>query len=178
MIGSLFQMRSAEVNTTMIILQLLTAFILLVLTIEASAEVKVEPDVAAYQKMAEMHVQIHQREMLDDFKRLLSIPNVATNVDNMYANAKWIQTYVEQRGFESRVVEAGGSPYIVAERPGPEGAPTILIYAHFDGQPVIPADWASPPFEPTLWDRIPGEGATVLPFDHRRYDPEWRLVAR
>lgn len=129
--------------------------------------------------IAQQHTQANTGQILEDFRALLSMPNVASNVDDMRVNAQWIQAYIGRRGFDSRLVSAGGAPYVIAERLGSQGVPTVLIYAHYDGQPVIPEQWASPPFEPTLWTGIPGTpDARVLPFEQTQYDPEWRLAAR
>ena len=67
----------------------------------------------------------------------------------------------------------------MSERRGSKDAPTVLIYAHFDGQPVIPSQWSSPPFEPTLWTSNPlSPKAKALPWDQDEFDPNWRIVAR
>lgn len=123
--------------------------------------------------------QQHASNIITDLADFLRLPNVASNLDDMAANARFIERYIATRGFTSRVVSAGGAPYVIAERPGSPGAPTVLIYAHFDGQPVVAEDWVSPPFTPTLWSAMPGS-----PEAQRRdlvqadYDPEWRLTAR
>lgn len=134
------------------------------------------------QEAAQTARAYHQKQsspIVSDFRALLNLPNVATNHADMQANAEFIQAYIGKRGFTSKVVSAGGAPYVIAERPGAEGAPTVLIYAHFDGQPVIPSQWSSPPFEPTLWSDNPlSAGAQKLSWDQETFDPNWRVVAR
>jgi acetylornithine deacetylase/succinyl-diaminopimelate desuccinylase-like protein len=61
------------------------------------------------------------------------------------------------------------------------GAPrTVVLYAHYDGQPVEPERWASPPWTPVLRDGPLGPGARVLDLASLRapLDGEWRLFAR
>lgn len=123
--------------------------------------------------------QEHASQIVSDFRTFLSLPNVASDHADMQANAVFIQKHIGKRGFSSKVVSAGGAPYVVAERPGAEGAPAVLIYAHFDGQPVIPNQWSSPPFEPTLWSDNPlAPGATKLDWNQEILEPNWRVVAR
>ena len=57
----------------------------------------------------------------------------------------------------------------------PGATRTIGFYAHYDGQPLNPNEWASPPFEPTLRDRRVEDGGRVLPLPAGgAFDPEWR----
>jgi acetylornithine deacetylase/succinyl-diaminopimelate desuccinylase-like protein len=67
----------------------------------------------------------------------------------------------EAGAHEVRLVEAGGAPALIATWPAPEGAPTVLLYAHLDVQPTGPVqEWTSPPFQPTERDgRLYGRGA-------------------
>jgi len=124
--------------------------------------------------------QANEHQILDDFRSLLKMPNVAKNTEDMMVNANWITSYIGKRGFNSEIVTAGGAPYIIAEKQVPDAKKTILIYAHFDGQPVEPENWASSPFEPTLRDgTIESGGKTVVwPEKNQKFNPNWRIFAR
>ena len=76
-------------------------------------------------------------QILNDFRDFLSLPNVASDKVAMNKNADWIESYLHQRKFKTKRLNAGGAPYIYAELNIPSATKTVLIYAHFDGQPVV-----------------------------------------
>ncbi|MEM9208989.1 MAG: hypothetical protein AAGA61_07075, partial [Pseudomonadota bacterium] len=94
----------------------------------------------------------NERRILNDFAELLSIPNVADNLEDMHRNAEHITAMLEVRGLTTRTLTAGNAPYVYAELQTPDATETVLIYAHFDGQPVQEENWAYPPFAATLLD--------------------------
>jgi acetylornithine deacetylase/succinyl-diaminopimelate desuccinylase-like protein len=122
------------------------------------------------------HLAAHAVEMLTDFRSLLSLPNVSTSTSDMQKNAEWISDYIGRRGFSSKIVSAGGAPYIIAQRPTPGASKTVLIYAHYDGQPVEPANWKTPPFEPTL--KSAGQPLEWSALAEGDINPDWRVYAR
>lgn len=77
--------------------------------------------------------------------------------------ATWLKRWLKQTGAEAELLLGPGypNPIVYAERKGAEGAPTLLVYGHYDVQPVEPLDaWKTPPFEPTVvGDRIYARGA-------------------
>jgi len=79
------------------------------------------------------------------------------------ASAEATRDVLRDAGVEdARLLELdGGHPAVFGHLPGPEGAPTVLLYAHHDVQPEGPIDeWDTPPFEPVLKDgRLYGRGA-------------------
>jgi acetylornithine deacetylase/succinyl-diaminopimelate desuccinylase-like protein len=139
-----------------------------------------ETDVATVQAAIDAWRADRESAILQDFVELLSIPNVAASLPDMERNADHIVGLLEQRGFSTRRLSAGGAPYVYAELSVPGAAETILIYAHFDGQPVQEEDWAYPPFLPTLLDAPLEAGGKPVDLDEvdGRFNPEWRLYAR
>ena len=90
---------------------------------------------------------------LSDLFRLLSQPSISTQNVGVRECAELERDLLEGAGLQARVIETAGHPFVFGERPGPPGAPTLLLYGHYDVQPPDPLDaWQSPPFEPTLRD--------------------------
>ena len=125
--------------------------------------------------------QQHERAIVDEYLRLLAVPNVSSDKPNVQRNAELIAKMLEARGLSARLLSvAGSNPVVVAEIRTPGATRTIGLYAHYDGQPVDPAAWASPPFEPTLRNRSLEERGTPIPLPSAGtpFDPESRIYAR
>ena len=125
--------------------------------------------------------QQHERTIVDEFLSLLSIPNVSGDRENIQRNAQAIVAMMEKRGLAPKLVSVpGGNPVVFGEIRTPGASRTIGFYAHYDGQPLDPREWASPPFEPVLRDRPLENGGKIVPLPGAgvRFDPESRLYAR
>jgi acetylornithine deacetylase/succinyl-diaminopimelate desuccinylase-like protein len=125
--------------------------------------------------------QQHERAIVDEFIALLSIPNIASDRENIQRNAAAIAAMMEKRGIPARLVSVpGGNPVVFGEIRTPGATRTVGFYAHYDGQPLDPKEWTSPPFEPTLRDKRVEDGGRVIavPPAGAGFEPEWRLYAR
>ena len=125
--------------------------------------------------------QQHERAIVDEFVELLKLPNIAADKANIQRNAEMIAAMLEKRGVPARLVSVpGGNPVVFGEIRTPGATRTLMLYAHYDGQPLDPKEWASPPFEPTLRTRSLNEGGTVIPLPPAGtpFDPESRLYGR
>ena len=95
----------------------------------------------------------HQQEILAEFTQLLAIPNLASDTANIAKNADAIAAMFAKRGANVRLLRLEGEPPLVyATLPAPNAKTTIAFYAHYDGQPVDPAQWQTPPWQPVLKD--------------------------
>lgn len=125
--------------------------------------------------------QSHEAEILVELRDLLAIPNVASDRANIRRNAEHLVAMLQRRGVTARILEGGeGSPAVYGELLVPGARRTIVMYAHYDGQPVDTSQWATPPWRPVLRDRPHDEGGREIPFPQgsERVDPEARLYAR
>ncbi len=101
-----------------------------------------------------------------DLERLVRIPSVSADpaaAPHLRDSATLVAALLSAAGLpEVEILSVpGGQPAVVARRPAPPGAPTVLLYAHHDVQPPgDPANWNTEPFQPTQTDgRLFGRGA-------------------
>ncbi|WP_231635316.1 dipeptidase [Luteipulveratus halotolerans] len=100
----------------------------------------------------------------EDLERLTRIPSVSLDsFDQKHVDdsADAVAELLRAEGLDVEIVREGGRPAVIGHRPAPDGAPTVLLYAHHDVQPPgDEKDWDSKPFEPTERDgRLYGRGA-------------------
>ena len=118
-----------------------------------------------------------------EYLELLSLPNVSIVAANAQRNAEWLSAAFSKRGFTTRLLENKGRPLVFAAY-GESRAPrkTVLFYLHFDGQPVVPSQWAQKdPFQPVVKRRgADGKWTEVDRAELMKpgFDPELRVFAR
>ncbi|HEY8302765.1 MAG TPA: M20/M25/M40 family metallo-hydrolase [Jatrophihabitans sp.] len=99
---------------------------------------------------------------VDELREYVAIPSISRDADRptMDAATRWL---VQRLDFATpQVLETGGHPAVIGEWAGAPGAPTVLVYGHYDVQPTgDPAQWRTPPFELTVEDGVlRGRGVT------------------
>jgi acetylornithine deacetylase/succinyl-diaminopimelate desuccinylase-like protein len=125
--------------------------------------------------------EVNEAKILSELRDLLAIPNNANDAVNIRRNADFLVAMLSQRGISARLLEAEGSPPAVyGELNAPGATRTIVLYAHYDGQPVDSTRWASSPWVPVLRSRALQHGGKDIPFPNgsARVDPESRIYAR
>jgi acetylornithine deacetylase/succinyl-diaminopimelate desuccinylase-like protein len=97
--------------------------------------------------------QAHESAILGEFSSFLALPNLARDEQGIRKNAAAVAALLEKRGVKTRYLEVPGAPPVVyGEIPAANAARTIIFYAHYDGQPLDPKEWATPPWEPVIRD--------------------------
>ena len=115
-----------------------------------------------WQQYLTEHQSQYEQELLD-FLRIPSISALPANTADVRRAAHWVADRVHRAGMENvEIMETGGHPVVYADWRHAHGKPTIMIYGHFDTQPVDPVElWDSPPFEPVVKDgRVYARGAS------------------
>lgn len=100
---------------------------------------------------------------LKDFLKIPSISTLSENKKDINDCADFVMEKLKQAGMSRvEIFQSEGHPIVYGEWLGAPGKPTVLVYGHYDVQPVDPIDlWNTPPFEPTIKDgKIYARGAT------------------
>jgi acetylornithine deacetylase/succinyl-diaminopimelate desuccinylase-like protein len=128
--------------------------------------------------------QSNEHRLLKEFTTLLSIPNVAADIENVRKNAALIVEMMKQRGLNPRLLEGSTPntpPVVYGELKTPGAQRTILLYAHYDGQPTDPKQWSGTlPWQPTFRSAALEAGGQIIPTppDGSLINPQWRIYAR
>jgi acetylornithine deacetylase/succinyl-diaminopimelate desuccinylase-like protein len=126
----------------------------------------------------------HEHEILNEFLELLAIPNVASDRENIRRNSAAIMTMMQRRKLAPRLLEASDSaapPVVYGEWKTPGATRTLVLYAHYDGQPTDPRKWTETlPWQPVFRSAPFESGGKLLPTPgaNEALNPEWRLYAR
>lgn len=113
----------------------------------------------------ESYLAANTRRNQDELFEFLRIPSVSARSEHDADTARaadWLADAMRAAGLQATVHPTAGHPVVVGEwRGAPAGAPTVLVYGHYDVQPPEPLElWESPPFEPTIRDgRIYARGS-------------------
>ena len=121
---------------------------------------------------AQAYTAAHRAQLTTAFQAFLTIPDVAADPAGLQRNADFLLAQLQQRGVQAQQLTLPGTPPVVYGAIDTPGAVhTILLYAHYDGQPVTPADWDTPPFaapvrllngEPRVYARGAGDDKAAI----------------
>ena len=127
----------------------------------------------------------HERELMDEYREFVAIPNTSVDRANIRRNADYLVAMLKKRGVDARLLTVkapNSNPYVFGEVKVPGATRTILLYAHFDGMPVNPAQWAPgwEPFTPKfVTDSLERGGKIVEGWKSGDpINPSWRLTGR
>ena len=109
---------------------------------------------------------LEHQTILERLKTVLRLPSVSTDpayADGMAATRAHFLQRLKEMGLDNvQLLDGGGHPALYGAWRGAPGAPTIIIYGHYDVQPPDPLElWHTPPFDPTIRDgRLYARGAS------------------
>ncbi len=123
--------------------------------------------------------------MIKEFSEFLEIPNTAADADGQQRTAAFLMSMMNKRGIENvqllNATTAGVPPVVYGDLKTPGAKKTIIFYAHYDGQPVNPAQWAKGlrPFEPKLYsDALDKNGSNISFPTDGKFERDWRIYGR
>ena len=140
------------------------------------------PDARSVAAVVRAYRVAHEPQIIREVNGLLSIPNTASDAQNIQRNAEHLREMLDSRGFRTQLLPIPGrGPVVFAELPSPGAKRTVIFYCHYDGQPVEPGQWTSTePFVPALRTDSIDAGGRLIPFPDApgSYQDGWRIYAR
>lgn len=137
------------------------------------------------QQKIKQYCRANEIKIINEYKEFISIPNVSRDTPNIKRNTAFIAAWMNKLGIPAQLLEGitpGVTPAVYGKITVPGAKRTIAFYAHYDGQPVNPAQWYKPlqPFEPVFLTAPVERGGQVVRLapDATTIDPQWRLSGR
>lgn len=125
-----------------------------------------------------------EQALVQEYLEFVAIPNVSGDQPNVRRNAEFIVAMMKRRGIAAELLEGETSatnPVVFGEIEVPGATTTVVYYAHYDGQPVNPAQWAPGlhPFQPVFLTAPVERGGKIVEWKPGQpIDPTWRLSGR
>jgi acetylornithine deacetylase/succinyl-diaminopimelate desuccinylase-like protein len=139
------------------------------------------PELLAIRK----YEQQHAGNIMNEFAAFLALPNVAADTSGLQKNAAFIMDMMNKRGIQKvqllNAATIAVPPAVYGEVTVRGAKQTLIFYAHYDGQPVNPAQWAKGlgPFLPRLFSAAIDKGGDNIPFpDDGKFNSDWRIYSR
>ncbi|HEY3286128.1 MAG TPA: M20/M25/M40 family metallo-hydrolase [Gemmatimonadaceae bacterium] len=124
--------------------------------------------------------EAREPQIVREYAEFLAIPNTKNDGEALRRNATAIVGMLARRGVAARLLENGNwPPAVYGELRAPGATRTIVVYAHYDGQPVDPTEWkGGAPYAAQLRELRGGEWVDVPLPERGRLNPEARIFAR
>lgn len=142
-------------------------------------------DAQTAQQRVRQYRQARETALMDEYRQFLAIPNVSADSANIRKNAAFITQMMQQRNIPAQLLNGpkpGTTPAVFGEVRVPNAKKTLIFYAHYDGQPVNPKQWADglQPFVPVFITAPIEQGGKIVTTykSGDAIDPNWRLTGR
>lgn len=155
-------------------MRVLDASLALVFGLATMAAAPLQGDVNRYRAA-------HETAIAGQLADMISVESVAANPPGLQKQADLLVTALKSRGFRAQLLDGkGGPPVVFGALNTSKATRTVVFYAHYDGQPVVPKQWATPPFTPVMRDNSLAAGGKPVEWQAPgvKLDPEWRLFGR
>ncbi|MFQ5675076.1 MAG: M20/M25/M40 family metallo-hydrolase [bacterium] len=140
----------------------LTVFVVFFVSVLADNLTAGDTDPATIRTQVREYRAQNERAIVAELVKLLAIPNVASDAPNIRKNAALLREMLDRRSIQSRLLQVDGSPPVVyGELVTPGAKKTVVLYMHYDGQPVNRDNWASEPWQPVFREKPNGQGGTI-----------------